>query len=153
MTSPPRPWAKPSSTSGTRYCSLASGTPPRAQPSRTFFIGQCMRRYANVARRWLTHQQRPHGELLTDDNAILDTGRVVGVEDDAIRTVTAQVILKGVTNDRAARALAMDACGYRNAEIADDLGVSLDAASSLIKRARADIRKNHQAAEGGSTTS
>ena len=115
--------------------------PAKGAALKTFFVGQCMRRYANVVRRWLKHDQQARNELATDDVDVLHPGAILGVEDDAIRSVTAQRILEGVSSERAARALAMDACGYSNAEIAADLGASLDAVSSLLKRARAEIRK------------
>lgn len=127
--------------------------PAKGASLRTFFIGQCKWRYPNIARRFLT-QYKNRAPVLTEQQALhaaLDTGAITGVEDDAIRTVTVQNILKGVTNPRAARALAMDACGYSNAEIAIDLAISRDAASSLLKRARRDIRDN-QPPETGTTT-
>jgi hypothetical protein len=123
--------------------------PAKGAALKTFFIGQCMKRYANVARRWLNHDLRPRTELVTDERAVLDLGRLTGVEDDVLRTVTAQRILEGVDNPRAARALVMDALGYSNSEIAEDLGTTPDGASSLIKRARAAIRRQHTTQEGG----
>jgi hypothetical protein len=124
--------------------------PAKGAALKTFFIGQCMKRYANVARRWLHHDLRPRQEVVTDEQAVLDTGRVTGVEDDVLRSLMAQRVLEGVDNPRAGRALAMDALGYSNAEIATDLGTTLDGASSLIKRTRAALRKQHRTPEGGS---
>jgi hypothetical protein len=117
--------------------------PAKGAALKTFFIGQCMKRYANVARRWLNHDLRPSHEVMTDEGAVLDTGRVVGVEDDVLQSLTAQRILEGVRSPRAARALVMDALGYSNAEIARDLGTTLDGASSLIRRTRAALRREH----------
>lgn len=108
-----------------------------------------MKRYANVARRWLNHDLRPRQEVVTDEQAVLDAGRVTGVEDDVLRSLMAQRVLEGVDNPRAARALVMDALGYSNAEIVKDLGTTLDGASSLIKRARAALRRQHHIPEGG----
>lgn len=127
--------------------------PAKGASLRTFFIGQCMLRYPNIARRFLTQYQN-RAPILGEQQtlyAALDTGAITGVEDDAIRTVTVQNILKGVTHPRAARALAMDACGYSNTEIATDLGISRDAASSLLKRARQAIRDNQPPQTGTST--
>lgn len=124
--------------------------PDKGAALRTFFIGQCMRRYGNAARRWMNNYQPPTNEDATDELAVLNSGRVTNVEDDAIRTVTAQNILRGVQHPRAARALAMDALNYRDAEIAADLDMTVEATKSLIKRARAQIRK-HQRDTRGST--
>ena len=123
--------------------------PAKGAALKTFFIGQCMKRYANVARRWLSHDLRPRQEVVTDEHAVLDAGRVTGVEDDVVRSLMAQRVLEGVDNPRAARALVMDALGYSNAEIARDLGTTLDGASSLIKRTRAALRRQHRIPEGG----
>jgi len=117
--------------------------PQKGAALKTFFIGQCMKRYANVLRR-IVGEQKPRREASTDDNEILDTGRIVGVEDDAVQHLMAQQVLRGVTNLRQARALALDACNFTNAEIAEDMGTSLDGVSSLIKRGRAEIRKTSQ---------
>lgn len=125
--------------------------PAKGAALKTFFIGQCMKRYANVARRWLNHDLRPSQEVVTDEQAVLDAGRVTGVEDDVLRTLMAQRVLEGVDNPRAARALVMDALGYSNAEIAGDLGTTLDGASSLIKRTRAALRRQHRTSEGGTS--
>jgi hypothetical protein len=115
--------------------------PNRGAALKTFFVGQCMKRYANVVRRAIKHDLTRAEEIPTGDFAALDIGRVTGVEDDVIRTITAQNILRGAGDERAARALALDACGFSNAEIAADLNTTLDGSSSLIKRARARIRK------------
>ncbi len=123
--------------------------PAKGAALKTFFIGQCMKRYANVARRWLNHDLRPRHEIVTDEWAVLDTERTAGAEDDVLRSVTAQRILEGVSNPRAARALVMDALGYSNADIARDLGTTPDGASSLIKRARVALRRQHRIPEGG----
>lgn len=111
---------------------------------RTFFIGQCLRRYGNILQSWLNHElpvgyfDDPEGEFDT-----IEAGRRLNtVEDDAIRTVAAQVVLRGASSTRAARALAMDACQYSNAEIASDLGMTVSAVQSLLKRERARLRRD-----------
>lgn len=90
---------------------------------RTFFIGQCMRRYPNAYQRWSRHElpqasDDPEQEL----EVVAHLGQVCGVEDDVIRSHTASLILRGASIERAARALALGACGYPNSAIAADLG-------------------------------
>lgn len=117
--------------------------PTKGASLKTFFIGQCMMRYANALRQWLNHDLAPDiDDLLPDDWDALTDGRLTGVEDDAIRTVTASLVLRGASSERAARALALDACGYTNSEIAADLGTTLDGVSGLLKRERARIRQH-----------
>lgn len=122
--------------------------PKKGASLKTFFIGQCMRRYGNAARRWQNNFQAPRNETATEDLAVLNAGRVSDVDDDAIRTLRAQEVFRSVRNPRAARALAMDALKYTNAEIAADLGIGVEAAKSLLKRARADIRNIEDNTEG-----
>lgn len=123
--------------------------PERGASLRTFFVGQCLRRYPNAFQRWTRHELP---QLSDDPEAELEVvaalGRVRGVEEDAIRSLAASLILRGASSERAARALALDACGYPNLEIARDMGVSLGAASSLLKRERARLREIHHQAEG-----
>lgn len=109
---------------------------------RTFFIGACLRRYPNAAARWARQQRHPEQpENPTDLMARVEPGAgLPPVEDDVIRSLTAQEILRGATNERAARTLALTACGYTRAEIAADLGISEDSVASILKRERARAR-------------
>lgn len=122
--------------------------PDKGASLRTFFIGQCLRRYPNAHQQWARHelpQGADHPEVELD--AVASLGRVRGVEDDAIRSYTASLMLRDASSERAARCLVMDACGYSNASIAADLGMTVDAVSSLLKRERARLRDRH-ASEG-----
>jgi len=124
--------------------------PAKGASLRTFFIGQCMLRFGNVVQRWNNHELTQVGYSNPDDefDLVQNEHRVLGVEDDAIQTVTAQAILSGASSRRAARALALDACGYTNAEIAADLDTTRDSVSGLLKRERARLR---QASKGKDT--
>jgi hypothetical protein len=117
--------------------------PAKGASLRTFFIGQCLRRYGNVVQRWNNHELPQAGYDDPDDELALiqNNHRIRGVEDDAIQSVIAQALLHGASSQRAARALAMDACGYTNAEIADDLSTTHDSISGLLKRERARLRQ------------
>lgn len=116
--------------------------PGKGASLRTYFIGQCMMRYANVLRRWMNNDMSWDNADLLDEYEVLTAGRLRGVEDDAIRAVTARLVLQGASSERAARALALDACRYTNAEIAAELGTTVDAVSGLLKRERARIRQH-----------
>ena len=118
--------------------------PTKGASLKTFFIGQCKFRYANAVRRWEKGGlDLDADELPTTETGTLEWHRVTGVEDDVIRTVTAQAILEGASNERAARALAMDACKYPNAEIAADLGMTTEAVKSLLRRERTRVQGQH----------
>jgi hypothetical protein len=117
---------------------LARGVwdPDKGASLRTFFIGQCLLQYRNAASRWLRQQHDetpidPHDQVLR--TAI--PGRAIpDVEDDVVRSMTVELILRGAVNERAARALALDACGYSRAEIAADLGTTEVAVAAILKQ-------------------
>lgn len=134
---------------------LARGVwdPAKGASLNTFFIGQCLLRYRNAAARWLRQQ---HDEVPTDPHEDLlraaTPGRAIpAVEDDVVRSMTAELILRGAANERAARTLALDAYGYTHAEIAEDLGATEAAVAAILKRERERARRAHSprpAAEG-----
>lgn len=111
--------------------------PAKGASLRTFFIRQCMWRYGDAFRRVTSARTY---EVRTDDTELLDTTPVTHVEDDVIRMATADLLLKGATSERAARAFAMHVHGYDNATIAADLGASVDSVKSLLKRERQRLR-------------
>ncbi len=127
--------------------------PNKGASVRTFFIGQCMWNYNNAVRRW-TNNDLPTANLEDPNDAFDDVevaGRLTAVEDDVVRSVTAEVLLRGASSQRAARALAMDACRYTNPEIAADLGMTVDAVASLLKRERRRLRHEGTGTGGKST--
>jgi hypothetical protein len=126
-----------------------SWDPAKGASVRTFFIRQCMFRYGNILKAFINHELPTANVDDPHDDFDAFNSRVSGVEDDAIRTVTAQFILKGAVSERAARALAMDACRYTNAEIAEDLGISVAALSSLLKRERARLSRTQSPGRTG----
>lgn len=107
--------------------------PTKGASLRTFFIRQCMWRYGDALRRVVSG--RAH-EVRTNDAELLDQTAVNHVEDDVIRMATADLLLKGATSERAARAFAMHVSGFDNRTIATDIGASVDSVKSLIKRER-----------------
>jgi hypothetical protein len=130
---------------------LAKGVwdPAKGAALRTFFVGQCLFRYPNAAKKYRRDElPQDADELSVNELDATEIGRIVGVEDDAIRMYTAGLLLQGASNERAARALALDACSYSNAEIASDMGISIEAVKSILKRERARLRQSNQAQRG-----
>lgn len=111
--------------------------PAKGASLKTFFINQCLFKFANAFRAWEKEHAHRSQELAVADFAWIDQGSVTTVEDDVLRTLAATMILNGASNARAARVLAMDACGYANADIAADIGVSVESVKSILKRERA----------------
>ena len=112
--------------------------PAKGASLRTFFIRQCMWRYGDAFRTAIAARQR---EVRTSDIEVLDVKQVTHVEDDVIRMQTAELLFKGASSERAARAFAMHLCGYDNSAIAADLGTTIDSIKSLLKRERIRLRE------------
>ena len=122
---------------------LATGRwdPARGASLKTFFVGQCLIQYANVARTWLREQTRPQPVLTGDDElALLASSRLDPATEDVIRDVVAVALRNGAANPRAAMVLALDSVGYSRAEIAAELDITPDSVASILKRERARLR-------------
>lgn len=116
--------------------------PGKGASLRTFFIGQCLLRYGNVLSRWYRHELPTANAAAPDELfAVAEAlGGLTPVEDDVIRSQTAEIVLRGASSERAARALALNAYGYTNAEIAAIIGATESAVANLLKRERARLR-------------
>lgn len=110
--------------------------PDRGAALSTYFIGQCMFRFGNAVQSWQRETSREHEFPVADDllHYAVDGPVVSRVEDDVIRDLTARAILEGASSARAARAMSMAALGYKPAQIAEDLGTTAKAVSSLLDR-------------------
>lgn len=116
--------------------------PARGASLRTFFIGQCLFQYANVARAWIREQNKPQALLVGhDEYELLTSGRIDPATEDVIRDVASAALRAGAANHRAAMVLALESVGYSRAEIAAELDISTGAAASILKRERARLKQ------------
>lgn len=117
--------------------------PSRGASLTTFFVGQCVLRFPNLYRQWLT-QQPPVPAV---DDTVLDqrsTGE--SVEDDVItERMTAQA-LQLVRSPDARRALVMTSMGYPQSDIAKKLATTEKAVERMIAYAREQVRKGRRSA-------
>ena len=124
--------------------------PKKGASLSTFYIGQCLFQYDNQMAKWENHEMAtPRIADYDVEMGMLDVNRTVGTEDDAIRTVMVQIILRGASSDMAARVLAMSAMDYSMDEIARSVGKSLNAVKGILKRERQLIRESSREGEVG----
>lgn len=123
--------------------------PKKGASLSTFYIGQCLFQYDNVMARWETHEMPiPRVTDAEVELSIIDVDRTSGTEDDAIRTVMVQMILRGASNDMAARVLAMSSM-YSAEEIANSVGKSVDAVRGILKREKHLLRAENREGNAG----
>jgi DNA-directed RNA polymerase specialized sigma24 family protein len=114
----------------------------RGATLRTFFVGQCLIRFANVYRRWYGNEKRNQYDL-TDDNEALDifTPRMPSPDDRAIDGAVALEVIATIKDPRVKRAMLLTAGGQSQAEIAIDLEVSEKTVERMLANERARIRR------------
>lgn len=109
---------------------------------RTFFIGQCLIRFANIYRQWLKTECR-RGYTLTDHAMVeaLDRRRTIGPEDRVVDLAETQRALGAIKNPLVRRALVLFAAGVSHQEIGQQLGVTDKAVERMIANERTRMRK------------
>ncbi|MDZ7931873.1 MAG: sigma-70 family RNA polymerase sigma factor [Rhodococcus sp. (in: high G+C Gram-positive bacteria)] len=97
--------------------------PSKGASIRTYFIGQCLFKFANCYRKiYETERTRRAQELLTDDDTITQT-TMRGIEGMVVTTIELREAIASVTTAHARVALMLHSQGYKYDEIADRLGV------------------------------
>lgn len=111
--------------------------PSRGASLRTFFIGQCLIRFANVYRGWFAEQTRnqPTDELLEGQHPL------VRPHDRAVDGMVAQDELASIRDPRLKRALVWTAAGWQQSEIARELDVSEKTVERMLGNHRQRIRR------------
>jgi len=109
---------------------------------RTYFVGQCLIRFANIYRRWHGGETR-NGHYLTDQHDTLaEFGPlVVGADVQAIDRTIAMGALSSVKDPRVRRAMLRRAQGRSQAEIAIELEVTEKAVERMLANERQRLRK------------
>lgn len=115
--------------------------PRKGASLRTFFIGQCLIRFANIYRTWRGQQQRARAtEKLADE-----MHPHVRPHDRALDDMLAQTELTQVEDRRLQNAVLWTAAGWRQWEIAQELGVSEKTVERMLANYRQRIRKRRSA--------
>lgn len=113
----------------------------RGASLRTYFVGQCLIRFANVYRRWWKTESRP--PLVADDHTleVLDRRRMPDVEESVIDQAQVDGALRAVLDPRVRKALVLHAAGHSQAEIGRRLGVTAKAVERMLANERARMRR------------
>lgn len=113
----------------------------RGATLKTFFIGQCLIRFANVYRAWHNSEQRKHTPLDPQDAFELGDQQQDGPEDRVIDLREVERGLRYVKDERLKTALVLMAAGHTQAEAARRLGVTEKTVERMVANHR-DRMKN-----------
>jgi RNA polymerase sigma factor (sigma-70 family) len=115
--------------------------PERGATLRTFFIGQCLIRFPNVYRQWLTERHGGAQRLdPLDENTWVVSDVSSPVEQQMVRDTRLEQLLEQAPEERTRRVLQLLAEGYTQKEIAEDLATTAKAVERLIHRHRQRLR-------------
>jgi hypothetical protein len=108
---------------------------------RTYFVGQCLIRFANIYRQWWEGEERNRLQWAEDDvlDALLPKG-----DDPAGRTVdriVADAALQGVRDPRVRRAMVLTGADWTQQQIAQTLGVTEKAVERMLSNERGRLRR------------
>jgi len=114
----------------------------RGATLRTFFVGQCLIRFANIYRRWWGNEVR-NGYLLPNDTEMLvrHGARDIGADARAVDGVLAEQVLSTIKDPRVRRAMELTAAGWEQIEIAQELAVSRKAVERMLANERDRLRR------------
>lgn len=115
--------------------------PRKGAALKTFFVGQCLIQFVEVAKAWVRHELptfEAAGELDPEEHL---TGHLPAVEDDVIRDRMSYNVLRSTTRPEARRALAMQALGYPVPDIARDLDMTVKAVERMLEYAKQTARR------------
>lgn len=107
----------------------------RGASLRTFFIGQCLLRFANVYRYWLKHESTSRRDRdLADHDSLeqLEQRRVPSADELVSDQLRVDRALRAVSSPRVREVLVLHAVGVPHAEIGLRLGVTAKAVERMI---------------------
>jgi hypothetical protein len=110
---------------------------------RTFFIGQCLIRFANVYRSWWRQHGRRTPDACVDpaDLCLLDQRTEPDLEALVLDQIASDRLLSQVKDVRVRRALVMAAAGIPQREIAERLRCTTKAVERMLANERARMRR------------
>jgi hypothetical protein len=108
---------------------------------RTFFVGQCLSRFANIYRRWWRNEARNNHLLVDHDDLVRLDPRRDGVDQRAVDGVLAEGLLAGMKDPRVPAAMRLTAAGRSQAEIAGILCVTEKAVERMLYNERVRLKK------------
>lgn len=113
---------------------------------RTFFIGQCLIRFGGVYRTWYDNE-RAFADLPTDDDTFLAEAGLQhnSTANRAVDAVTAQAAWATIKDDRVRFAMRKTADGWKQAAIAEQMGVTARAVERMLANERERLEKRRLA--------
>jgi DNA-directed RNA polymerase specialized sigma24 family protein len=114
----------------------------RGASLRTYFIGQCLIRFANIYRLWL-RVERSWSHIPADHTTldVLERQQAAGPEDRVIDLAQVQRALGAVANPTVRHVLVLHAAGLSHREIGKQLNVSEKTVERMIANERDRMRK------------
>ena len=112
--------------------------PAKGAALSTYFIGQCLIQYPNVAQRWIGDRKSGAADIVPVaadglSEIVFDAG-TPSREDEILEELVIAVILSSGRTDQARRALEMRYFGYSHKEIALQLGSTEQAVAQMLGR-------------------
>ncbi|MDO5512581.1 sigma factor-like helix-turn-helix DNA-binding protein [Corynebacterium sp.] len=113
---------------------------------RTYFIGQCLIRYIDVAKNW-RRQRTADEQLVPFSEKLVESGKhtaVDNVEADVIHSEMLEPRLSRIKNEDARAALIMQLKGFKIREIAEHLGRTDRSVEGMLKYAKKQIERGEE---------
>ncbi len=122
-------------------------TPTGGASLRTFFLGQCLLRFANVYRAWRDHENETLRAVVCNDGELLElfSPHEVGPDRRVIGDLTNSELLGGVKNDRLRKAMWMTGADFTQAEIAAELDCSEKSVERMLSYERRRLQERRSA--------
>jgi DNA-directed RNA polymerase specialized sigma24 family protein len=117
--------------------------PSKGASIKTFFIGQCLKQFANVYRSWHREMYSDASFNAADVDEVPESsfGRLPDVATGVSRQVQADQALAQIKDPRAKQAFVLAAAGYSQEEIGRRLNVTTKAVERMIYNERSRQRK------------
>lgn len=112
---------------------------------RTYFIGQCLIRFANVYRAWLRSEARAELPPQIDEQGRLTGRHVPSVEELVLDQVVVERTLASIKDPRVRKALVLRGAGLSNAHIGERLGLTEKTVERMIANERERVRRRNTA--------
>lgn len=123
--------------------------PAKGAALSTYFIGQCLIQYPNVAQKWINDRKSAGADVVpttTEDlDELLPDGDTRRREEEFIEELVVAAILSSARTDQARLALEMRYFGYSQKEIAVKLGSTEQAVAQMLGREKRHLAEQAKA--------
>lgn len=115
----------------------------RGATLKTFFVGQCLIRFANVYRRWWKAEVERAGEDCADFASLesLERRQVPSVEDLVVEQAFVDATLRRIRDPRVRAALVLRGRGMSNADVAEHMGMTEKTVERMIANERDRMKR------------